>query len=93
MEGGGELQVRQPIVVGPRKGDVFYVVADQGKDATGMNSLGGITAIFAMAAPIEREPPVTRAVLPDSFKEVLVIAITPLVGFDGANIAFLFLYD
>jgi hypothetical protein len=48
---------------------------------------------FAIAAPIEREPPVTRAAFPDSLREVSVIAITPLFGFDGANIALLFPCD
>ncbi len=48
---GMVVELKQPIVVGAMKDAIFYVVVDQGKGATGMNSLGGITATPGDANP------------------------------------------
>jgi len=77
---GMMVEVRQPIVVGPTKDDIFYVVADLGKDATGMNSLGGITATPGDANPERIRVKVDKPLLPSDFQVSLGDKFASLKG-------------
>jgi len=77
---GMMVEVRSPIVVGPMKGDIFYVVADQGKGATGMNSLGGITATPGDANPERIRVKVDKPLLPSNFQVSLGDKFASLKG-------------
>ncbi|MGR9459452.1 endonuclease/exonuclease/phosphatase family protein (plasmid) [Rhizobium leguminosarum] len=77
---GMMVEVKSPIVVGPMKGDIFYVVADQGKNATGMNSLGGITATPGDANPERIRVKIDKPLLPTNFQVSLGDTFTSLKG-------------
>ncbi|TCU41372.1 MULTISPECIES: endonuclease/exonuclease/phosphatase family protein [Rhizobium] len=77
---GMMIEVKSPIVVGPMKGDIFYVVADQGKNATGMNSLGGITATPGDANPERIRVKIDKPLLPENFQVSLGDTFTSLKG-------------
>ncbi len=77
---GMTVEVKSPIVVGPLKGDAFYVVADQGRNATGMNSLGGITATPGDANPERIRVKIDKPLLPSNFQVSLGDTFTSLKG-------------
>ncbi|SDN39010.1 endonuclease/exonuclease/phosphatase family protein [Ensifer sp. YR511] len=63
------VTIAEPIVVGPlaKKSNAFYVVADRGANATGMNSLGGITATPGDANPERIRVQIGKPFVPANF--------------------------
>ncbi len=85
---GTLVSIAKPIVVGPASADdraTFYVVADRGEHATGMNSLGGITITPGDANPErikvqvnEGDTPGLQVSVGDTFESV-----SGVVTYDG----------
>jgi len=74
------VEVKSPIVVGPMKGNSFYIVADNGKNATGMNSLGGITSTPGDANPERIRVKVEKPLTPANFQVSLGDKFSSLKG-------------